>query len=411
MTNIIRRTAGDKSKGFDTQIERAICLILDKISEGSEHVYCAIEVIEDVFLLDVKSDGEVKEKIIEEDKDYSSKFSFRSEPVRNTLVSFFDQYILYDKDPTLSLVFYAKAGLANERIDKSFLAANPELDKTISGSYCILKKLVEGSVLTDEDLTVALAIFTKEYLSQYHSRDDGKVGYIEIVNNIDLDSFQSFINSITWIFELDDIDTESLIIDKIKSCEFFDFMCEGKDYNILHELHYVFSKKKTESGLIRRLVSKDKVENIYLKAKQSGSSYLRDSSWELWDKIDTDDVRDIKKKIFDVCPDYNKKRAENYYVKAALAASEESNLGKDYKALKARVYSVCNDVIMEYLDEHSDFDKKKVQQIFSLLESKALDRVKVLEKDYTYNISNEDLVKGIVYSLFNGCYLALDGYE
>ncbi|TOQ21951.1 hypothetical protein, partial [Vibrio parahaemolyticus] len=103
MTNVIKREAGNTSKGFDTQIHRAISLILDNISKGSEQVFCAVEVIEDVFLVEKSDEGETVGKLLEEDKDYSSNFSFRTEPVRNTLVSFFDQYMDHDKDPLLSL--------------------------------------------------------------------------------------------------------------------------------------------------------------------------------------------------------------------------------------------------------------------------------------------------------------------
>ena len=192
MTNIIERPAGDKSKGFDTQVFRAIWIILDKINSGSETVYCALEVIEDVFLMEEVSNGLVR-TTLEEDKNYSSNFSFRSEPVRNTLVSFFDQYIQFNKDPALSLCFYAQTDVASEVFSKKDKDIIKGLEDKHFGKKAILKSLNEGADISDEDMAVALLIFKNEYANQYFDRKDKKQGYKLIVEGLSISDFRGFL--------------------------------------------------------------------------------------------------------------------------------------------------------------------------------------------------------------------------
>ncbi|EII2984886.1 hypothetical protein V8050_003591 [Vibrio parahaemolyticus] len=412
MTNVIKREAGNTSKGFDTQIHRAISLILDNISKGSEQVFCAVEVIEDVFLVEKSDEGETVGKLLEEDKDYSSNFSFRTEPVRNTLVSFFDQYMDHDKDPLLSLCFYAQTGLANETVDKNMIKSIDGLKEEDSGNYGILKKLVNGNKLTSIELKIALSIFKKEYLLQYSGRADKRTGYSSIVNKISEDEFERFLYSISWNFESkEDLGYEKILLDKIKGCEFFDYMCDGRENAILHELYYEFTKRKKEKSIIKKLLSKDKVENIFYKAKYDNGSFMKDTSWKIWDDIDRSDLRNIEKKISDVCDNYPKRRIEDLKIKLSLAKSEESDLGKDYKSLKARVYKKCNEHIMDLMDDDEPFDRRRINQAFKDMEELSIQKVRNLEKDYTYNASNDDLISGMIYSLFDDCYLAFDDYE
>ncbi|CAK3420756.1 conserved hypothetical protein [Vibrio crassostreae] len=412
MTNVIAREAGNTSKGFDTQVHRAISLILDKISTGCEQVFCAVEVIEDVLLVEKSDEGELVEKLLEEDKDYTSNFSYRSEPVRNTLVSFFDQYIEHNKDNLLSLCFYAQTGLSNEKIDNKIINNTSGLEEGDAGNYGILKKLVDNEKLTDTELKIALSLFKKEYLFQYNNRKDKKVGFSDIVKGLPKDEFEKFLYSISWNFESNEnLDYEQILLKKIRECEFFDYMCDGREYSILHELFYEFVKRKRETSLIKKLLSKDKVENIFSKAKYGNSSILKDSSWKIWETIDLSDLRNLEEKIESVCKDYPTRRINDLKVKLSLAKSEEFELGKDYKSLKARVYRECNELIMDLIDDNELFDKVRIKEAFKQMEGLSIDKVRNLENDYTYNASNDDLISGMVYSLFDDCYLAFDDYE
>lgn len=408
MTDIIERPAGDKSKGFDTQVFRAILLILDKINNGSEQVYCALEIIEDVFVKETTPDGVIK-TTLEEDKNYSTSFSFRSEPVRNTLVSFFDQYMLFDQDPNLALCFYAQTVTANEVISKKDTENIDGLKKEHQGKKSILISLINDEPIEDDSLEIALRIFQKEYNEQYSNRKDKKVGHTSIVSNLTLESFREFITSINWtIKDEDNSDIEELVIEKIKASEFFDYKYEGREKSILHNLFYEFTLKKSNRNFISKLMSKDSVENIYLKSLLGNKDTLSDSSWKTWKDISTSDLRSLDNKIMAVCPDYRKKRIDNLYRKVGIAKSEEKSLGRDYMSLKARVLSTCEDIIAETLDDEIIFTKKSVNEVFKQLEEKSIETVNVLKQDYSYNASNEKIIIGMIYSLFDECYLALD---
>lgn len=408
MKNIIERPAGDKSKGFDTQVFRAIFLILDRLNSGSEQVYCALEVIEDVFLKEISQDGEIK-TTLEEDKNYSTKFSFRSEPVRNTLVSFFDQYMSFDKDPLLALCFYAQTTATNEVISKTDIKNIKGLKETHQGKKSILMSLVERSHLDDDSLEIALRIFQKEYDEQYSNRRDKKTGYSPIVSNLTANEFSDFITSINWtIKDENNSDVEKLAIEKIKECEFFDYKYEGREKSILHHLFYDFTLKKSQPNFISKLMSKEGIENVYLKSLTENKDALIDSSWKTWKDITTTDLRNLDDKIIAVCPDYKKKRIDILYRKIGIAKGEETSLGRDYMSLKARVLATCEDIIAGILDDDIVFSQKSVKAIFQELENESIKTIDILKKDYSYNASNEKLIVGLIYSLFDECYLALD---
>lgn len=408
MIDIIERPAGDKSKGFDTQVFRAILLILDKLNNGSEQVYCALEVIEDVFVKETTAEG-VTKTTLEEDKNYTSKFSFRSEPVRNTLVSFFDQYILFDQDPNLALCFYAQTVTANEIISTKDIENIQGLKDKHKGKKSILISLINDDHIDDDNLEIALRIFQKEYSEQYSNRKDKKVGHTHIVSNLTLSTFRAFITSISWtIKDESNYDIEKLAIEKIKESEFFDYKYEGREKSILHHLFYEFTLKKSNPNFISKLMSKESVENIYLKSLTENKDALADSSWKTWKDITTSDLRSLDNKIIAVCPEYRKKRIDNLYRKVGIAKAEETNLGRDYMSLKARVLSTCEDIIAEALDDEVVFTKQSVNEVFKQLEVKSIKTIDILKQDYSYNASNEKIIIGIIYSLFDECYLALD---
>lgn len=411
MTNIISRPAGDKSKGFDTQVLRAISIMLGKLNEGQEQVYSAVEVIEDVFVMEDVEDGNFY-TTLEEDKNYSSKFSFRSEPVRNTLVSFFDQYIKFDKDPKLSLCFYAQTITSNETISSSYVGSIEGLCERHCGTKSILKNLNDGKSLDDVELEIAFEIFKDEYISQYSDRKDKKTGFINIVKVLTKESFGEFLYSISWtISDENDNDLETDIFKKIRDLEYFDYKYENKEEFILSRIVYEFIKRKSKPGFISKLINRSDIEVIFLK---SVSEYAqKDMSWKYWNEIEVDDVRNLNDKILSVCPDFKARTINKLYRKVGVAKVEELSLGRDYISLKVRVLAACDDLLDSFVDDSSVklYPVKDIINKFKELEEESIKMIDGLKKDYAYNASNEEVVKGIVYALFDECYLAFDDYE
>ena len=238
---------------------------------------------------------------LEEDKNYSSAFTFRSGPVTNTLVGFFDQYLRYVKDPDLGLCIYAQTTVGEENIDQHALSKIAGLKNEHLGKQSILKNLNTDIELNDVEKHIALCIFKEEYIKQYTGRHDRKVGNVEIVKTLKEEEFYEFLKCIDWyILDENNDDLEDVIIEKIKESTFFDFRMENRADLILARLYLEFTKRKSRKGFFAKFVTQSDVELIFLKA--SSDPINTDSSWKHWHDIEVDDYRNLKEKILSVCP-------------------------------------------------------------------------------------------------------------
>ncbi len=78
-------------------------------------------------------------------------------------------------------------------------------------------------------------------------------------------------------------------------------------------------------------------------------------------------------------------------------------------SLKYRVFEAC--------EEHLSNDGYVVPKIGGALDavlktlvSKAAEDISKLKTDYNYTISNDKTIEGIIWNLFDGCFLAFDEY-
>ncbi len=266
------------------------------------------------------------------------------------MVSFFDQYITFNKDPNLGLCFYAQTTLGNERIDKKNISLFSCLGENYLGSYSILKKLNADEVLNSSDLDVAFEIFKNEYFEQYNDRKDGKKGKVEIVKTMTRDDFSDFINAIDWnVVEESDQDLEQEIFNKIRSVDLFDYRYVGKEESILALIYYNLTKNKNKSGFVSKLFGRSDIELIFLKSMSEFDNL--DPAWSAWSDIKVNDYRNLKDKIHAVSPIYKDRRIASLYRKLAVAKSEEVGLGKDYISQKIRVLNACSSIVDDFVDE------------------------------------------------------------
>lgn len=153
----ISREAGDKTKGFRFQKLRAAIRFLQRVQENSDgQVLCAMELLEDSVLYDGNSEQLISG---EENKYYSSRISFNSAALKNTLVAFLDLYFAFMRSGALKLGIYASAEIAQERISAEF-RQGLGLEPT-QKHYDILKLLTLGETLDDEEQLVAFAIVSR----------------------------------------------------------------------------------------------------------------------------------------------------------------------------------------------------------------------------------------------------------
>lgn len=247
-----KREAGDKTKGFTLQKQRALALFFDEIKiNPNVHINVAIEYQGDVFLQSEKTG------YVEEQKNYNeiSTFSFNSHQILNTLAYFLEIWLAEEKSQKVKFGFYSTTKIAKEKSTKKIKF----LDIPIP-SNGLLKHVVDKKLAEDGVLESVRKFLVQEYVEQY-----SKV----IESELDDSSLTSFLNSITWYFEQDNEKKYELeIIDKIINSEFAHLLPNTRSSKLLPgypdivfaDLMYALEKKQDESDILLKFLSKDRVE-------------------------------------------------------------------------------------------------------------------------------------------------------
>ncbi|WP_042375583.1 hypothetical protein, partial [Neobacillus jeddahensis] len=120
----INREVGEQGKGFRLQRLRAIKLLFEKMNASQKAiVYAGTEYLDDVYVKSI--DSEKVDVIAEGDKNYDSKnaFSFMSNEVKNSLISFLDCWFQYDSEG-LIFCFYTNVSIGKEYNTKNLKGLN-----------------------------------------------------------------------------------------------------------------------------------------------------------------------------------------------------------------------------------------------------------------------------------------------
>ncbi|URC14834.1 hypothetical protein [Flavobacterium sp. B183] len=155
----IKREAGDKTKGFTLQKQRALGLFFDEFKNNPDAcINVAIEYKGDVFLQNDDS------KYIEEEKNYDDKtaFSFNSPQILNTLVYFLEIWISSGKSTNLKFGFYSTNKISVENNTKNTKLLDITLPKE-----GLLKLVIEAKLQNDHVLGSVRKYLVDEYLKQY----------------------------------------------------------------------------------------------------------------------------------------------------------------------------------------------------------------------------------------------------
>lgn len=273
----IKREAGDKTKGFTLQKQRAISLFFDEIKlNPNAHINVAIEFRGDVYL----QNGE--NVYVEEQKNYeeTSTFSFNSKHILNTIAYFIEIWLSEGKSKSLKFGFYS-----TNKIGKEY-----ETEKTKQLGIILPKKpileLVSLKQYSDEtDIIDTL----KKYLI-----DEYKIQYKkDITSELDNDSLIIFFNSINWFFEQDnEKEYDKEIIEKIQNSEFAINLKTPHSTDFVYaSLMFALERKQDINDPLLKFLRKDSVELIFLKIAAGNPidlhayKYLNFEFTELIDKI------------------------------------------------------------------------------------------------------------------------------
>ena len=225
-----------------------------------------------LFLLQLNSKGDVylkdeKHQYIEETKNFSSKnFSFADHQVLNTMVYFIDCYLESQKCDDLYFGFYATCETSKENKTKRTNSLNITLpnDKIID---LLINKKMNSINLLDAIIKFTL----DEYQLQYEKNKALEKSYFNEIKKWDDNDWIVFLKKINWCFKAENVhQIEKTVFKQIKKSQlYFKYRLKGKEKDILTRFYYELEKKQLEKNILQRFINYDKVENIFLKAKDN----------------------------------------------------------------------------------------------------------------------------------------------
>ncbi len=379
--------------------------MLSTIKQDTNTVFfTAIENIEDVSHQTI-TDGGIS-NYFEEDKNYdlSGSFTIFSPQVTNTLVSFFDIYIdQFRTSDNLYLCFYTTRSIGKER--KTKLDCGKTLTLPEKPVLEILQNLNEAS---DEVVDLVKDILIDEYTEQY--RKNLKSGNLETLKGLASNKFKDFLRRISWSFgQENELDLKQTILKDIEHSPLYNNAHIGKENIIFCLLMDKLSERQNSKDLINKLVHSSDVKLIFKEAESQIPDNCIDPTWRHIAKLENElnDKRNLKEKIFSVIEDFSERRLRLLARKASGSKYEESASDKSFLSLKYRVFEACEEYFLneKYTPPKSEND---LDTIIGSLLSKALTDIGELKTDYKYTISNSKTIEGIIWNLFDGCFLAFD---
>lgn len=255
-----RREAGDKTKGFTLQKQRAIALFFDEVkSNPNTHVNVAIEYKGDVYLQNDQSG------YVEEQKNYNEEkaFSFNSHQILNTLAYFLEIWLAEGKSQNIKFGFYSTSKIAQENSTRKTNFLNITFP-----SVGLLKKVVDHNLTEDNVLEIVRKILVQEYVEQYSE---------DVEPELDDTSLTIFLNSINWYFEQDnEKEYKGEVLKKIKDSEFASSFTNSYQPEFVYAaLMLALEEKQDEIDIILKFLQKTSVENLFLKVSASQEINVR----------------------------------------------------------------------------------------------------------------------------------------
>lgn len=404
---MINREASDKTKGFRLQKLRAVKLMLDasKLSDSAV-VYWAIEHIEDVY---ENAEGQ---EYLEEDKNYdkSSSFTFNTQILRNTLVSFIDIWFAKKFSSNLKLGFYSTNKIGKEQ--------NSQLTKQLSITLPkeSLIKCCSELKFDEPDFLDALKKFMLyEYDEQYKKLESSN---IDTLKKWDDEDWKNFLKIIKWEFgQPDEEKLECELLEEIKRCKWYSASShEGKEEFILARLIDLLDKRQNKKDFLERFVYVAEVQNTFLRLKDVTPQKQNDPIWQMWDKIPVPtDTRNLEDKLTSVCNSLSQQVLSPLVIKATEGGIERQNYedNKDFLSMRYRVYSKCKEKLNNELNSLSTnkLSESEVHNLIETLKNTANSEIDSFKESFQYPIVTETIISNIILELFDSCYLAMDDYK
>lgn len=399
----INREAGDKAKGFRLQKLRAARLMLEMAeSRPCAFFYAAVEVVEDVCL--IASDQHCTHTHIEEDKNFdaSVRFTLFSEPVLNTLVSFFDVFTNQWKDSTsVVLGFYTTASIGKEKKDilddgtKLTLPDKPILE-------------ILSSKVNDDIANLVKQVLIEEYARQYKNKVSK--GHLQTLTQCSTEQFKKFLSSISWFFSSEDeVRLKESVLQLIEKSKYHNYKVANKEDIILALILEAFDERQGLADYASRFMTLSDLKLAFKHAESEMSSQAVDPVWALVEKIESEvnDKRNLEEKIRAVVPNYPAAKIRQL-ARIACASKQEQLAGnKSFLALKYRSYEACEGVLCD-AQYAQPVTALELDAVIDGLQNGAVQSIDELKKDYRYDVSNRHSINSVVIDLVDSCFVSFE---
>lgn len=402
----INREVGEQGKGFRLQRLRAIKLLFEKMNASQKAViYAGTEFFDDVYIKAIQ-DAKV-EVIAEGDKNYDSKpsFSFMSNEVKNSLISFLDCWFQHHIEG-LIFCFYTNVKIGKEYNTQYLKSLNITLP-----DEPIIKLLMKKDFDNENLLSTVKTVLVDEYRKQYKGKESD--GFLQSLEELSDELWISFLNKIDWKFEQEDEEElEQTLIEEIRKQLFYKVDLIGKESYVIAALLDEFEKRQNIKDPFGRLISDTQVK---LKLLEVGNNQYKmsDPVYEQWEMLEPPtDKRNLDEKIEAVTKTYSKRKLGMFARKIGAVKLELAKIdSKDKGAYQYRIYDACEERLLEILDSYdgSEVEPRVVDGWIDDLVQFAETHLAEKSKDFTYPFKNKDTLRNTILELFDSCYLSFDG--
>lgn len=399
---IINREASDSIKGIRYQKIRLLKKMLQLIKKNENaYIIGFPEFWEDLYIM-----GEKKTEIMEQDKEYSSKFTINSNETKKALVSFIDIYLTYKCSKDLKFIFHTNTEYGKESKSKmlEMLGLEP-LEKPI------LEYLINRD-FSNEVIEFMSKVVIYSYEEIYNTRKSN----LKTLKDMTIEQWREFFGCIYYEFGQPNLEeVNKTIYNDIVECIYFTPDLIDKEELIKCYLLETIDQRMSEENPLKKAITSKEIELIYLKVRGDSPDSKFDPNFEEWSSIllekeEMNDVRNLKEKILDVCEFFPERSLKILNREATTAKSEIKILNtKQLNALKFRVYESMGNFFENECVFNENYTKEGLKEIIRSLKTYAINDIQDLKKDYDYGLKNEIIIEKIVVMLIDECFYSFEG--
>jgi len=402
----IPRSAAASAKGPRLQRLRATLFLLEAVADDANvQAYAAVEAEGDAFVATASETGSTAYS--EEDKNYDDDgvFTFVSPAVINTLVIFVDLWVTWRYSERLRFGLYTTVTVGKEK----YAGRAKDLGLTLPATP-ILELLRDRDYSDPQLLPCVKALLIAEYAAQY--KDAKNAGYVAAVKSWPDATWTELLGKIRWLFsDLDETSCEQRAADAVRACRFHQACHEGKEDLIVSALVDLFDRKQLAADFADRFVHASDLALVFMRV-ECGEITRVDPTWEAWNRLPPPtDQRNVGDKLLAACPTLSFTSLSRYQRQTAdgLAELEEHGQDKNVLAMRYQIYDACEDALAALVSKAATLTESELIAELEKLVQVALARVSQRAPEYGYIFKSEPFVRGVILTLFDSCFLALDG--